>query len=169
MTGNGGRQFIRMHDAWFTDPALSVLMRSGRHDAVSLFWCLCALSHMHDTDGQVSSALAVEARNWTQTSRSALALLANHGVLVRIRSDGARTSYVIRAYGKWQSTSDQRKQDAARMRTNRERSSNTDRQRERKNVRGNVPQGDDDSLAVVSLQKAAQERIAELERRDRGT
>lgn len=165
------RPFVKMHDAWVSDPKIGRLISAQRYDAVVLFWALVAHSHAHDTDGCLGTEdVRSVCRSCSIRDPRASMRALRASELVRIRD---RTVTEIVAYRRWQTTSDQRESHADRMRTSRSRDSARDsleRKKERKKARAtHVPQGDDDSPWVVSLQKAAQERIAELERRERGT
>lgn len=160
--------WLKMHDAWTTDPKFQRLFAAGRYDAVTLFWALVAHSHAHATDGVLTARDVQSVAHLCSIPARARTLRVLR-VAELCRSRGGNVVEIV-AYARWQTTSDQRESHADRMRTSRSRARSRDpleREKEREKAHAaHVPQADDDDLGVISLQKAASERIAELRRKE---
>lgn len=173
--------YVKIHDAWMNDPELAELMANGRYDVVCWFFAAIAYAHSRDTDGiidardaQQIARLCAMTREAAQSAREA----AQTARLVRARR--TRGVVIIRAYRKWQITSDQRKEATERKRQSRAGHSGVtplekERKKERKGgVAAAAENGDDapadgaSTLDMDDLLRTASERIVHLNALDPG-
>lgn len=115
MTAAGS--WFRMHDAWFTDSKLAILLHEGHHDAVCLYFAAIAHAHAHDSDGrlEINDRRTVEILAGTESE--AFDLLVTYDLVRRQGGMGkSQPTYEIAAYTRWQTTSEQRLSHAETMR-----------------------------------------------------
>lgn len=110
--------WIRLQDTFYTDEKLAELMADGRYDAVVLYFAAIAWCHQADSDGVLPYRARRLLIHNLYTDESAFSALLRADLIAAPK--GARSAtptYTIRAYSKWQTTSDQRKRHAEVMRT----------------------------------------------------